>query len=36
MTKDELESYAKKEHNVDLDQRRKKADLVEEVLKLAK
>ena len=36
MTKDELEAYAKKEHGVDLDKRRKKADLVEEVLKLAK
>jgi len=36
MTKDELEAYAKKEHKVDLDKRRKKADLVEEVLKLAK
>ena len=36
MTKDELEDYAKKEYKVDLDKRRKKADLVEEVLKLAK
>ena len=36
MTKDELEAYAKKEHGVDLDKRRKKADLVAEVLKLAK
>jgi len=36
MTKDELEAYAKKEHKVDLDKRKKKADLVEEVLKLAK
>ena len=36
MTKDELEAYAKKEHKVDLDKRRKKADLVAEVLKLAK
>jgi len=36
MTKDELEAYAKKQHKVDLDKRRKKADLVEEVLKLAK
>ena len=36
MTKDELEAYAKKEYKVDLDKRRKKADLVEEVLKLAK
>jgi len=36
MTKDELEAYAKKELKVDLDKRRKKADLVEEVLKLAK
>lgn len=35
MTKDELEAYAKKEHKVDLDKRRKKADLVDEVLKLA-
>ena len=36
MTKDQLEAYAKKEHGVDLDKRRKKADLVAEVLKLAK
>jgi len=36
MTKDQLEDYAKKEHKVDLDKRKKKADLVEEVLKLAK
>ena len=36
MTKDELEAYARKEHKVDLDKRKKKADLVEEVLKLAK
>ena len=36
MTKDELEAYAKKQYKVDLDKRRKKADLVEEVLKLAK
>jgi len=36
MNKDELEAYAKKEYKVDLDKRRKKADLVAEVLKLAK
>jgi hypothetical protein len=35
MNKDQLEAYAKKEYNVDLDKRRKKADLVAEVLKLA-
>jgi hypothetical protein len=36
MSKDDLEKYAKKEFKVDIDKRRKKADLVEEVLKLAK
>jgi len=36
MSKDQLEKYAKKEFKVDIDKRRKKADLVEEVLKLAK
>ena len=36
MNKDQLEKYAKKEFKVDIDKRRKKADLVEEVLKLAK
>jgi len=35
MSKDQLETYAKKEFKVDIDKRRKKADLVEEVLKLA-
>ena len=36
MNKDQLEKYAKKEYKVDIDKRRKKADLVEEVLKLAR
>lgn len=36
MSKDQLEKYAKKEFKVDIDKCRKKADLVEEVLKLAK
>jgi len=36
MTKVQLESYAKKEFNVDIDRRKKKADLVAEVAKLAK
>jgi hypothetical protein len=36
MTKEQLESYAKSEFKVDIDRRRKKADLVEEVLNLAK
>jgi len=36
MTKVQLESYAKKEFKVDLDRRKKKADLVAEVAKLAK
>ena len=36
MTKDELESFTKKEYKIDIDKRRKKADLVEEVLKLSK
>ena len=36
MNKDQLEAYAKKEFGVDLDRRRKKSDLVDEVLKLAK
>jgi hypothetical protein len=36
MSKDQLESYAKKEFKVDIDKRKKKADLVEEVLKLVK
>lgn len=36
MTKDQLEKFAKKEFKVDIDKRRKKADLVEEVLKLIK
>lgn len=34
MNKDQLETYAKKEFKVDLDKRRKKADLVAEVLTL--
>jgi hypothetical protein len=36
MNKDQLEAYAKKEFGVDLDKRRKKPDLVAEVLKLSK
>lgn len=36
MNKDQLEAYAKKEFGVDIDRRRKKDDLVVEVLKLAK
>lgn len=36
MTKDQLETYAKKEFKIDIDKRRKKADLVEQVLKLIK
>jgi hypothetical protein len=36
MNKDQLEAYAKKEFGVDLDKRRKKPDLVDEVLKLSK
>lgn len=36
MNKVQLESYAKKEFGVDIDRRRKKVDLVIEVLKLAK
>ena len=35
MTKDELEAYAKKEYQVDIDKRKKKADLVNEVLSLS-
>jgi len=35
MTKDELEDYAKKEYRVDIDKRKKKADLVNEVLSLS-
>jgi len=36
MTKVQLEAYAKKEFNLDIDRRKKKADLVAEVAKLAK
>jgi len=36
MTKVQLEAYAKKEFKIDLDRRKKKADLVAEVAKLAK
>jgi len=36
MTKVQLEDYAKKEFKVDIDRRKKKADLVAEVAKLAK
>ena len=36
MTKVQLEDYAKKEFKVDLDRRKKKADLVKEVVKLSK
>jgi cytoskeletal protein RodZ len=35
MNKDQLETFAKKEYKVDLDKRKKKADLVDEVLGLA-
>jgi len=36
MTKVQLEDYAKKEFKVDLDRRKKKQDLVDEVIKLSK
>lgn len=36
MTKDDLETFAKKEFKVDIDKRKKKADLVDEVLNLSK
>ena len=36
MNKIQLEAYAKKEFGIDIDRRRKKSDLVDEVLKLAK
>jgi len=36
MTKTQLEDYAKKEFKVDLDRRKKKQDLVDEVIKLSK
>jgi len=36
MSKHQLEAYAKKEFKVDIDRRKKKADLVAEVSKLAK
>jgi len=36
MTKVQLEDYAKKEFTVDLDRRKKKQDLVDEVIKLSK
>jgi len=36
MTKKQIEDYAKKQFKVDLDRRKKKADLVEEVVKLSK
>jgi hypothetical protein len=36
MTKDELEAFAKKTYKVDLDKRKKKADLVDQVLALSK
>ena len=35
MNKIQLEAYAKKEFGIDIDKRRKKSDLVDEVLKLA-
>jgi hypothetical protein len=36
LTKDKLEAFAKKEFKVDIDKRKKKADLVDEVFKLSK
>jgi nitric oxide reductase activation protein len=36
MNKDELEAFAKKNYKIDLDKRRKKADLVDQVLALTK
>jgi len=35
-TKQELETFAKETYSVDIDRRKKKADLVSEVLKLSK
>lgn len=36
LTKEGLEAFAKKEFKVDIDRRKKKADLVDEVFKLSK
>jgi len=36
LTKDKLEAFAKENFKVDIDKRKKKADLVDEVLKLSK
>ena len=36
MTKEKLEAFAKENYKVDIDRRKKKADLVEEVFKLSK
>ena len=36
LTKEKLEAFAKENYKVDIDRRKKKADLVDEVLKLSK
>jgi len=36
MTKEKLEAFAKENYKVDIDRRKKKADLVDEVFKLSK